>query len=165
MDKSDLVRRTQKAAWRSAGKIPVSTQRAWYNDDMAELGRMRKPASNPKHADERIEGWGEFLTRPMAIIILTILTSALILIALLWQDGKFDDLLREPVERESKSWMRGIPDGKAPAAKSAPAQVIERAETNEMERVLEEQRAEAAALRAAAIAAANAEPDPALIAE
>lgn len=163
MDKTDLVRRTQKAAWRSAGKTPVSTQRAWYNDDMAKLGRMRKAASEPKHADDRIEGWGDFLTHPVSIIIIAIITFALILSVMLWRDGKFDQWLDRLPERGSTSWMRGNA-GEAPVIIDEPDQVIEGSEPNEMERVLEEQRAEAEAKRAAAIAAA-ANPEPFLTEE
>jgi hypothetical protein len=155
MARKDIVRRTQEAGWRSSSAVPVQVQRGWYDQDMDRLGR-NKPSIFPKdHAHGQFETWGDLLSRPLALLTLSILTFGLVFGALVWRDGRLDGLFKTGVEMPAatKSWMQS-------ARKATETAIEEPADSptgdlppNEIEAMLDEDRTNLAARRAAAIAA------------
>lgn len=160
MDPKDLVRRTQEAAWRSAGKTPVDTQRNWYANDMKAIGRNRAPVFAGDAAQEPIKGWGDFFAHPITIIVLAVTTFAGVFGVMMWHDGKLDYLWekRGAVSLpDPKRWI-GAAQGGSDAADVQAADTPEQAPPpNEMDAILEQTRIDAEASRAAAAASAAAE--------
>jgi hypothetical protein len=161
MAKKDVVRRTQEAGWRSAGnKTPVKVQRAWYDQDMKAVGRNKPSTFNKKTSQDEIQGWGDFLSHPVSIVVLTLLTFALVFGVLLWREGRLKGLLSKDIVAESKSWMHGGTAGGAQSGISSLGDVDPTEDVpNEMEAMLNPNPVsnpnpvDIAAERAAAIAA------------
>jgi hypothetical protein len=88
MAEADPLRRIQAAARRSAGPVPVETQRKWHYDELdRDIGRDTSPRPDFVDVPDNL------LTRPLAIIFMALLTFAITLAVLLWHDGAFDRFL------------------------------------------------------------------------
>ncbi len=161
MARNDIVRRTQEAGWRSTSRVPDRVQKGWYDQDMDRLGR-NKPSTFPKnHLHDQVETWGDFFSRPLALLVLAVLTFGLVFGILMWRDGRFELTFASgaKIVRQSKNWMQS-----AAAPKTAGAEDVAESSTgdlppNDMEAMLDENRANEAALRAAKIAA-SVQPEP-----
>ncbi len=160
MDPKDLVRRTQEAAWRSAGKTPVDTQRNWYAKDLNAVGRNKAPVFAGDNAQVPIKGLGDFLSHPITITVLAVITFAAVFGVMMWREGKLDYLWekRGAVSLpDPKRWI-GAAQGGGEAAEPQPEDTAEEAPLpNEMDAILEQTRIDEAAARAAATASAAAE--------
>ncbi len=162
MARSDLVRRTQEAAWRSAGKQPETVTRSFYEDDMSKLGKNRAPIYDGEHATRRIEGLGDFLTHPISVTILCIATFALVFAALLWREGKLNWPFapQGAMMEQGKKWMKGLPADALDTLPLPSSGAEDAPIPNEVEAQFEQDRLKAesdAAARAAAFLAAEAE--------
>jgi hypothetical protein len=88
MAEADPLRRIQAAARRSAGPVPVETQRKWHYDELdRDIGRDTSPRPDFVDVPDNL------LARPLAIFIMALLTFAITLAVLLWHDGAFDRFL------------------------------------------------------------------------
>jgi hypothetical protein len=137
MDESNLVRRTQQAAWRSSGTLPESLQHRWHAEDLRSLGRDEAPLFDGKQAHDEVEGWGDVFAHPVAIIFLALLTFGMIFSALLWHEGKLDKFLASGASQTAQSTASmGRRSGGDAIAIDEPDMMASETPPNEMEAAL-----------------------------
>jgi hypothetical protein len=117
MSKSSLVERSRLAAQRSAGAVSVETSRAWYQENLErELGRPEGGWGEREVAPE--DGLMTILTRPITLVLLTILLIIAILGIMLWRDGVIDDFL-DRNKPKGKSTQSQLGAGQTAAKRTA----------------------------------------------
>jgi hypothetical protein len=142
MDKSSLVRRTQNAAWRGSARPPETVERDWYDQDMKALGRDRAPLYSGDEKGRPFSGLGELLSHPVSFGVICLLAFGLVFSVLLWRDGRFDGLFKFPSSPiASNDWMAGKKGQVASLEEESATGDIE-LPPNEMESMLELQKAE-----------------------
>ena len=75
---------------------------------MDRLGR-NKPSTFPKnHLHGQVETWGDPPSRPLALLVLAILTFGLVFGILMWRDGRLELAFASgaKIVTQSKDWMQ-----------------------------------------------------------